>query len=263
VIIDDELFIRSPGGMTPTQRALEIEPVVIDCLNKARKAVFPPKEFQPQESTRKFIIGGTDFSVLTIIPKLIAFLNNEAPNLRLEMKPCLPNELLSKLDEGELDFAVRSGKSVPKRFSYEKLFEEDMVVITRKNHPFFEDKDSLTLEEYCSVQHIYITSKGEGEQVIDKYLKKQSLQRDIYIKVQNFLIAPYIVENSNLVTTVSERVAYQCSQKSQLKIFPFPVEIEKNIFHIIWSKTINADKECMWLINSIINLIRDHNIRDV
>ena len=170
------------------------------------------------------------------------------------MKPIPPNQITQFLDNGTVHFAVGSGGHYPKRILSRKLFDEDMVIIASKNHPILGDTDKLSIKKYTSLQHIYITSKEEGERIIDRELRKRSLQRDVYLRVQNFLVVPYIVEKTDLIATISERVAYQCSNSSQLIMFPYPTKIDKNVFRLLWGKVSNSDQECMWLINSIADL---------
>jgi len=254
-LFKDELFLRSAGGMLPTKRAIAVEPNITDCLEAIREAMNEPVQFSPETSVRLFVIGGSDFTAFTILPTLIKYLKKNAPHIRLEMKPILPSESVDYIDSGRVDFAICSGKAYPKRLFQRLLFDEDMAVITSKNNPLLEQDEKLTLKKYAQLHHIYISSKGEGEKIVDRYLKKRQLRREIYLTVQNFLIVPFLVENSDLAATVSKRVAYQCSQRSRLNIHPFPTKIDKNQFSLIWGKTANSDPECLWLIETIEQLM--------
>ena len=173
ILFSDELFIRSSHGMLPTKRAIEIEPSITECLLAISQAITVPKKFKPSESKRTFIIGGSDFSAFTILPKLITFLKKNAPHIRLEMKPFLPEEAVENIDNGTIDFAICSVSNYPKRLYCKNIFNEDMVVIARNNHPVIKDNGDFSLEQYAALQHIYITSKGEGEKIIDKELQKK------------------------------------------------------------------------------------------
>lgn len=255
VLFSDELFVRTAGGMQPSKRATAIEPQISSCLDAVREAMIGPTEFDPTQSTRVFSIGGSDFTAFTILPGLIDFLKKEAPHIRMKMVPILPNEAVDAIDQGRVDFAVCSGNAYPKRIHQHTLFEEDMTVISSKNNPLLEGAKKLDLKKYAELQHIYIESKGHGEVIVDRLLKKKRLSRDIYLRVQNFLIVPFLVETSDLVATVSERVAYQCSQRSKINIYPFPAEIEKNQFNLLWGKAANLDPESLWLIQAIAELM--------
>lgn len=254
VMFQDDLFLRSKLGMLPTQRAIELEVMISSCLASARHAIKAIQSFDPVVSQRRFVIGGSDFAAFTILPKLIAQLQILAPQVSIETKPIAPSQIVNSLDEGIVDFAISTSKSYPARIFEKYLFEESMMVLMRRNHPCLEGGHSLSLKQYASSQHIYILAKGEGEKIIDNLLKGQSLKRRRYLTVQNFLIVPYIVENTDLVATVSERIAYHCSRESSVEIFPFPAPIETNKFHLVWGADSNSREECVWLMNLISEL---------
>lgn len=254
-MFQDELFIRSTDGMLPTKRAIAVEPDISECLNSIRRAMSEPTLFSPSTSTKLFTIGGSDFAAFTILPSLIKYLSEHAPHVRLEMKTIRPEETVEHIETGSVDFAICAGNFHSKKLFHLPLFEEDMQVITSKNNSLVDNDKRLTAKKYAQLQHIYIASKGEGEKIIDQVLKKMKLKRDIYLTVQNFLVVPFIVENSDLVATVSRRVAYQCGQRSKLNIHPFPTKIEKNKFNILWGRTTNSDPETQWLIQSIKQLL--------
>src|SRR4051812_16994715 len=54
--LNDELFLRGPGGMEPTPRALEIGPQVHAALTQLQSAV-APAGFDPTISERRFTIA--------------------------------------------------------------------------------------------------------------------------------------------------------------------------------------------------------------
>ncbi len=257
-MFSDELFIRTTNGMRPTNRANSVEPQIIACLDAVRAAMLDPVAFEPGLSTRNFCIGGSDFAAFTLLPSLIAYLQEKAPHTRLQMVPILPNEAVDRIDQGKVDFAICSGSTYPNRIFQQPLFEEDMAVITSMNNTLLQQEEKLSLQKYAQLQHIYIESKGQGESIIDRLLKKKRLSREIYLRVQNFLIAPFLVESSDLVATVSERVAYQCGQRNRLNIHSFPAEIQKNKFSLLWGKIANLDPECLWLIQTITGLLEEN-----
>jgi len=258
ILFRDELFVRSANGMVPTKHADTIEPYISDCLGAVKAAIADTVGFSPETCARKFVIGGSDFTAFTILPSLIKFLMKNAPLVRLEMKPIPPNETADCIDSGQVDIVICAGKSYPKKLFQKKLFEEDMAVIISKDNPLVKSGEKLTLEKYSQLQHIYISSKGEGEKIIDRLLKVRGMRRETYLTVPNFLIVPYLVENSDLVATVSKRVAHQCAQDTKLNIHQFPAKIDKNSFHLLWGKASNCDPECQWLINCIANVMESH-----
>src|SRR5262245_16213581 len=65
-LFDDPLLVRTSEGMTPTERALELQPVVRGVLASVEREVQPRKPFDPAESTRLFRIMASDYAESTL-----------------------------------------------------------------------------------------------------------------------------------------------------------------------------------------------------
>src|SRR6056297_1280321 len=55
-LFDDPLLVRTSDGMTPTERALELAPLVRYVLTRIEQAVQPKSAFEPEDATRVFRI---------------------------------------------------------------------------------------------------------------------------------------------------------------------------------------------------------------
>ena len=78
-LFDDPLLVRTSEGMTPTERALELQPVVRSVLAAVERAVQPKKPFDAARSTRVFRIMASDYAESTLIPAVLERLQREAP----------------------------------------------------------------------------------------------------------------------------------------------------------------------------------------
>ena len=70
-VLKDELFVRGPDGMQPTERAAEIAPRLRQGLLQLQLAL-SPSEFIPERTDRRFTIACTEYAGAVIIPPLIA-----------------------------------------------------------------------------------------------------------------------------------------------------------------------------------------------
>src|SRR5215216_1342598 len=59
-LLNDPVFLRTPKGVVPSARALELAEVVSDILARVRSVVSAAKPFDPGQSTRRFVIGAPD-----------------------------------------------------------------------------------------------------------------------------------------------------------------------------------------------------------
>src|SRR5215212_8340209 len=59
-LLNDPLFLRTPKGVVPTARALELAEAVGDILARARRLIASGAPFDPAGSVRRFTIGMPD-----------------------------------------------------------------------------------------------------------------------------------------------------------------------------------------------------------
>ena len=61
-LFNDPLLVRTSEGMTPTERAVELQPQVRNILSSVEQAVLPVSDFEVTKSTRVFRIMASDYA---------------------------------------------------------------------------------------------------------------------------------------------------------------------------------------------------------
>jgi DNA-binding transcriptional LysR family regulator len=153
--IGDPLFVRSPSGMRPTPRALEIGSQVRDALAQLQAALEPAR-FDPT-AARQFSLSASGYVCAVLLPDLLAQLQEEAPRTKLRVSH-LGAGTVTSLEQGRIDLAVGGFGRVPERFAKQRLFEDALVWVMRAGHPLA--GEPLTLEALAGVTHLVI---GAGE----------------------------------------------------------------------------------------------------
>src|SRR5205814_9419036 len=85
-VLKDDLFVRGPDGMRPTERAAEIAPRLRRGLLQVQLAL-APSEFVAEQSERRFTITCTEYAGAVLMPAFIARLRAAAPNASLNVLP--------------------------------------------------------------------------------------------------------------------------------------------------------------------------------
>ena len=83
-LFGDPLLIRTSDGMTATERAQELRPLVRQILSQAEQLFTPEDVFKPAESRRVFRIMTSDYAEATLVPHIVRRLRAEAPNVVLD-----------------------------------------------------------------------------------------------------------------------------------------------------------------------------------
>lgn len=170
-LLNDPLFLKTPKGVVPTERAKELEAPIRDVLARVRTVISTAEPFDPARSRRRFTIGTADgFSVF--LPPLLDEIARTAPGIDLVVRHMQMETALSDLDGRLIDVAIAPFYELPARFAAQRLYEDDFVIAAQSRHPFLKNP---TLENYCRMQHLLVAPRGDPSGIVDELLESRGL----------------------------------------------------------------------------------------
>ena len=237
-LFGDELLIRTGGRYEPTHRALDIYAELKGLLPKISGLV-DGKEFNPADITGSFRMEATDYAALVVLPGLTKVLLQTAPGLRIEVSPLDNSEFLKRLEANTLDLAFRANEA-PQPFRSEPVFRDKCVCLIRKGHPL--GGRHLTMEGYLRWKHV----GGGGMGVVQQILDRIGCKRDVQLRVP-FSVLGSIVERTDLIATVPQRMAKRLAASSKTQIVSAPRELQGFTYLQIWHPRYESDSVHKWL----------------
>lgn len=225
--LGDELFIRQGNRMRPTQRAEQLATAVALSLATLSDELEQWAPFEPLTSERVFTFAATDYTVLQLLPGLLARLQRSAPRLRLKVVHAERKICIEDLACGRIDFALGYGEerdSLPSGIDCEDWLTGNYVVIARRGHPRI--GPSLDLTGFLAERHVVVTPWGETSGVVDGVLQAMGLQREVALQIPSVMVGPFIVGGSDLIMTIAEHAARQLEPAVDIVQFapPFPIK---------------------------------------
>lgn len=213
-LLNDPVFLRTPRGVVPTARALDLAGPIAEVLAGARGVLAGTQPFDPRTSTRAFTLGAPDGAMTFLLP-LLARLRAEAPGVDLRLRQLLPTEggqtaetawtsALAELDARRLDLAVGPFEGVPARFHSRPLREEDFVIVSRPDHPFAIASD---LPAYCAADHAVVSQTGDAQGFVDLALAEHGRSRRVTLTVPSFFMALAVAASTDLLVAVPRSLA--------------------------------------------------------
>ncbi len=214
-LLGDPLFIRTPRGVTPTDRAVQLAEPIARVLAGARGVLASVAPFDPASSRRRFVVGAPDGVSAVIAPPLLTRLRSTAPYIDLGVRQLLPLEgetnpvrawrgAFDELEARTLDIAVIPLDDIPVRFHRRAVFEEDFVAAVRMGHPA---ADRLDLDAYCALPHLVVSATGDPYGFVDVVLAREGRARRIALTAPNFMFALTLVAESDMVCALPRRFA--------------------------------------------------------
>ncbi|OCP19196.1 LysR family transcriptional regulator [Ensifer sp. LC54] len=244
-LFGDPLFVRSPRGMVPTPAALDAAPAIRSILEQVEGVLRGGRAFEPEESRRQFVLGLSDYAAFVLLPRLTARIEREAPNISLVIRNTSHGVGLPMLDEGSVELIAGNFPGPPSHMREELLYEEDFVCAGRGDHPAL--ATPLDLDGYLSLRHLQVSTSGNPHGYVDAVLAERGLKRSVAVTVGHFLMAPLLVDSSDLLATEPRRLFGTCASRLPLRFFPPPIDIPP--FRVVqaWHARHDADPGHQWL----------------
>lgn len=241
----DELFIRTPSGVEPTERCAEIAIDVREALRHVERTLASHDSFDPSVSERTFRIGALDYFDHVVLPPLMEKLRKDAPRVDLRISPVKLGETFEALDSGDLDFLFFGGAEPPKRISFQQLMEERFVLIMREGHP--KANERMTLQQYADLAHIVFSTRGDSHTRIDDLLAEQGLQRRVALTSSHHTSIAETVRDTDMVALSPSRLARRHVERGGVIAVQPPLEFPHFSVQFYWSRRLNSDPGAMWL----------------
>ena len=241
-LINDELFIRTSRGMIPTPVANQLIGDIRNALSLIQNTISVSEKFDPSTAEMTFKISIGDTSEYRLLPLLIKELAEIAPRVKVETYLTPRKDAPRELASGAIDFSIDPPLQSDQHLKHEKIYQEDYVMIVRKDHPIL-DKEKITIEDYLDLSHIHISNRKTGMGHVDMTLYKLGLTRDIYLRAQNFLVAHYIVEQSDMAITTTKGFAVD----RNLAWRELPFDIDPLVLHLYWHENNDNESSSKWM----------------
>ncbi|MHB8287300.1 MAG: LysR family transcriptional regulator [Caulobacteraceae bacterium] len=198
----DPLFMRTPGGMTPTALADELAQRIGSVLGEMDDIFAASSDFDPQSAEGKITIGLLLTPPPWLLPRLCAAVRREAPGLSIAFRMIAPEQVAAALDDRSMQIIVGTPDNVfdRRRFSYEPLFKDQLACIVDRKHAAA--GTVLDFETYAALPHIVMATGAFVRTWIDEVLAEHGLSRTIRIMVPNPTEIGNLLADSDMVSTI-------------------------------------------------------------
>ena len=254
-LFGDELLTRGPDGMRPTPRGLALVAPVRGILGQVQALTASRTAFVPASADNVFRIGMPDSVEVLLVPQLLAYLQREAPGIKLRLQSVgHPAQMLEDLDADHLDMAVSVGAIAEGRDHHKKRAILTGTFMCMFNAALVGIEPPISLEDYVRLPHV-LTSLRQGERgVVDTALEKIGLKRNVTLVTPRFLAVPYLVRGAPVVTTMHAELARLFSSALGLSLSPPPLTLPDMAISLVWHESYDDDPAHAWLRRVIARL---------
>jgi DNA-binding transcriptional LysR family regulator len=258
-LLNDPLFLRTPKGVVPSARAVQLAVPIADILARVRRVISAAEPFDPARSERRFTIGAPDAVFAVILPELLRAVRKAAPQLNISARQMLPQpgsgpaanpwaSLLAELEQRTVDIALLPMGEAPARFLRQALYEEDFVIGMRAGHPFAERP---TPEAFCGAQHLVVSQAGDPRGFVDDILASMGLARRVALTAPNFMMALALLAETELIAAMPRQLILRHAARFGLAIAEPPFPLRSDPISAIATRASMMDGGVAWLFGML------------
>jgi DNA-binding transcriptional LysR family regulator len=238
--------------MVPTQKTENMIQDVQSALTLIQQSVNEPDTFDPSSTKRNFKLSLGDVSEGRVLPFIMKEIYSDAPNISIGSFAYMRTDQVHALSTNNLDFVVDPVIPRSNEINSEKVFEDDFVVMHREGHDLSKIKD-VTVDDILDQNHLHVSGRKRGLHLIDVELDKIGYRRKVALRCQHFLIAPTIIQSTDLVLMGTRSFA----KRNNMPFVEIPIEIPLMEYFLIWHKSDEGDGGHIWMKDLIIRAFKD------
>ncbi|MDR9826942.1 LysR family transcriptional regulator [Vibrio sp. FNV 38] len=254
----DPLFRRTPQGLAPTPKSLQLQPKIRQLVHQLEK-INEPETFEAQSSRHRFQLAAVESVYPLVLPYFMPEVFNLAPNINFSTHSW-DNNTFKRILDGELDMGI-TGKDIdirdarltmlpPQGIAEHALYRDEQMCVVRHDHPVL--SKPWDLQTYLSQRHVQVRCDGNDRWLLDFRLADLGLERDIAITVPDFNSAASLCTYSDLVFTAPAHFTKMVAKQLGLKLLPLPMDFPPMAYTLFWSKERESDPAINWLKQIIV-----------
>lgn len=258
---DDPLFVRVGHRMEPSSKALELEVVVDEILDRVTMLSAQHAPFDPAVSDRCFTFCVVDAGIIRLLPPLLERFQRRAAGVRLDVVPLDLDRLESALESGRLDFAMGSFPSLSKRIRRQALWRVHYVSAVRDTHPRIRRTPSASA--FAAETHVLVSASGTGHAhaQAERAVQASVPERRIVCRVPTFLTAAFIASRSDAIVTLPAAMGESIAEQLNLRLFKPPIRLPVIDVAQYWHERFHREPGNRWIRNTFVDLFKENEGR--
>ena len=108
--------------------------------------------------------------------------------------------------------------------------------------------DEMTLDAYPALGHLtYSMGRGQAVSLADEHLARERVARHVEFSVESFLLAPFLLQGTDLVTLVLARAGPYLRRTADVRLLEPPIAFPVLTEMLWWHPRHEADPAHAWL----------------
>jgi LysR family transcriptional regulator, nod-box dependent transcriptional activator len=242
---DDDLLVKVGRRLELTPRGEALKDAVRDVLVRVEWTIATKSQFDPAHSDREFNILVSDYTLATLVPRILAQCQKVARHIRFNFlyQYDVPERLL---DRGDVDLVIIPTEFCSRRHPSDVVLEEEFLGIVWK-HGKLAQKKEISRRDFLEASHV-VMQPGCGAQSLESmYFRQLGLVRQVDVTTYSFNTIPWLIVSTDRIATIHARLARQAEAMLPIKVVRLPFRLPRMRQSMQWHRYRSQDAGLVWL----------------
>jgi LysR family transcriptional regulator, nod-box dependent transcriptional activator len=240
----DDLLVKVGRRLELTPRAEALKDPVRDVLVRVEWTIGTTAAFDPAHSTRQFNILVSDYTLATLIPKVLALCRKACSNVRFNFLHQVDGPE-RPLERGDVDLLIIPKEFCSRQHPFEVVLEEEFCAIVWTGGKLA--RQQLTRRAFAEAGHVVMRTPDGAQSLESVFFKQHDLVRQVEVATYSFTTIPLLVIGTDRIATIHRRLADQAERNLPIKVLDLPYRLSKMQQAVQWHKYRSQDSGLIWL----------------
>ncbi|MFD2415982.1 LysR family transcriptional regulator [Amycolatopsis pigmentata] len=248
---NDPLLVRDGRGLVPTPLAESLIHPVHDAIEAAEAVMSASAVFDPSADRRTFTVVASDYVTLVLLSPLFADLAVAAPGVGISVEP-LQMDFADQLRSGRIDLLiVPTAVAANLAFPHTRLFADRYLLACDRDNP--DVGETVTPAQFSKLPYLSY-SIGRSLGLAETELAEAGIHRNVELRTHSFVLTPFLLTGSRMVSMVHERLALRFAEQARLRLLEPPMRLPPIVEAMYWSPRHTDDPAHRWLRDRITEI---------
>src|SRR5258708_9317990 len=246
-VFKDPLLVRVGRELGLTRNAEELIVPLRETLSRIEQTWLQKPGFDPKTNSRTFSIGASDYAGLVLLAPFVRAIAVEAPNVTVHILP-RSRDPARILQTDQADIVIEPSELFGETdFPSSPLLSDRWLCAIDEANPHVSE-EVMTQEQFLQLPHL-VYGIGPDRQLsfADQHLAQMGIQRRIDVTVESFLLVPFFIQGTQLVSLVLERPAQRLPATTHTRTLKPPFALPDIHETMYWHSRHTTDSGHQWL----------------
>jgi DNA-binding transcriptional LysR family regulator len=178
------------------------------------------------------------------MPPLMEKITQAAPNVRIDVVPWRGPAIFTAEFARTIDLVISIGNAFS-GFHRQRLYTDSDMLAVRRDHPA--GTKLKKRDAFLNARHVAVVGRGQGEDLIDTWLRGKGIERRIALVVPGYIQALHVTARTDLVAFVPRRLIAALSKQLSLVTVTPPFEPGIDEQFMFYPTRAQMDPGSIWL----------------